>query len=99
MQLKNFSDTVMEQLTDPEFAMAYLQVSLEEEGISGLLAALGKYVKANGGIKRTAEEAQLRREAVYRMLSENGNPEIRSLDALLRVNGFQLSLTRAKTHL
>ena len=34
-----------------------------------------------GGLAGLAEKAQLNREHLYRMLSENGNPELRSLEA------------------
>ena len=94
MRLKSFSDSVMNQLRDLEFAVAYLQVSLEEGGVDEFLSACGKYIKANGEIKRSAEGANHRREAVYRMLSDKGNPEIRSLVALLKVNGIGLSVKR-----
>jgi DNA-binding phage protein len=88
MKLKSFSDTVSQQLKDPEFAMAYLQVSLEEEGIPGFLTAFGKYVKANGRVQWTAEQANLRREAVSRMLSKYGYPEIRSLETFRLGDGL-----------
>ena len=42
---------------------------------------------------KLAENASLNREHLYRMLSENGNPELRSLEALLDALGFRLSIT------
>jgi len=41
---------------------------------------------------KEAIKAQLNREHLYRMLSENGNPELRSLEALLDALGFRLSV-------
>ena len=45
-----------------------------------------------GGLAGLAETAQLDREHLYRMLSENGSPELRSLEALLDALGFRLSI-------
>jgi DNA-binding phage protein len=45
-----------------------------------------------GGLAALAEGAQLNREHLYRMLSENGNPELRGLEALLDALGFRLSV-------
>jgi probable addiction module antidote protein len=41
-----------------------------------------------------AERAHLSREALYRMLSENGNPEVRSLRAILNAGGLTLTIAR-----
>lgn len=46
----------------------------------------------NGGLAVLAEAAHLNREHLYRMLSENGNPELRSLEAVLDALGFRLSI-------
>ena len=42
---------------------------------------------------KLAEATQLNREHLYRMLSESGNPELRSLEALLDALGFRLAVT------
>ncbi len=39
-----------------------------------------------------AEKTKLNRESLYRMLSERGNPELRSLDTLLHALGFRLTV-------
>ena len=39
--------------------------------------------EAQGGVASLVEKTKLNRESLYRMLSERGNPEFRSLDALL----------------
>ena len=47
---------------------------------------------AQGGIAEIARRAKLTREAAYRMLSSSGNPELRSLVAILSAAGLQLSI-------
>jgi probable addiction module antidote protein len=40
-----------------------------------------------------ADKMKLNRKSLYRMLSGRGNPELKSLDALLHALGFRLAVT------
>jgi probable addiction module antidote protein len=44
-------------------------------------------------VAQLAEKAKLNRESLYKILSARGNPELKSLDALLHAIGFQLAVT------
>jgi len=66
---------------------------LEEDDPELFLLALRNVAEAQGGIAQLAEKAKLNRESLYRMLSDRGNPEFRSLDALLHALGFRLAVT------
>jgi hypothetical protein len=50
-----------------------------------------------GGLAALAETAQLNREHLYRTPSEDGKPELRSLEALLDALGFRLSVESKAT--
>ena len=93
MTLKNFNEYLYERLQDPEFAVVYLQDALDES-VEEFLIALRKYVQANGGVTQCAEKTQLAREAIYKMLSEQGNPELRSVYAILKSLGLTLTIAR-----
>ena len=56
------------------------------------LLALRNVTEAQGGVWSLAEKTKLNRESLYRMLSERGNPEFQSLDALLHALGFRLAV-------
>ncbi|MDA0709897.1 MAG: hypothetical protein O3B73_06790 [bacterium] len=43
-------------------------------------------------MKKLAQDAQLNRESMYRMLSEHGNPQFASLTAILKELGLKLSV-------
>ena len=43
-------------------------------------------------LRRIARKSKLTREATYRMLSKSGNPELRSLTAILGAAGLRLSV-------
>jgi probable addiction module antidote protein len=77
---------------DPAFAAEYLNSVLEDGDQKELLLALRRMSKAFGGVSKLAEEAHLNVNTLYRTLSPKGNPELKSLRALLRVMGMQLTV-------
>ncbi len=87
---RDYEDFLSEMLQDPQEARAYLNAALEDEDYRVFLLALKDVAKAFG-ISRISSETNLNRENLYRMLSENGNPQISSLIALLRAVGVRLS--------
>lgn len=89
MKLQRFDETLVKELKNREFAVAYLEDALNESA-EEFLIALRKYVQANQGMTKCAQEADINREALYRMLSEKGNPELSSLTAILNACGFKL---------
>jgi probable addiction module antidote protein len=82
-------------LKDPRQAAAYLEAALDEGDPGVLLLALRQVAQAHGGIAEIARRAGLTRESTYRILSENGNPELKSLTALLAAAGLRLSVKPA----
>lgn len=77
---------------DPDFATAYLNHVLMEGNHEDLLLALRYMSEAFGGIPRLAHSAGLNPKTLYRTLSARGNPELRSLSALLRAMGMTLAV-------
>lgn len=57
-----------------------------------LLDALRDLARRSGGIGRVAERAGLNRTFLYRMLSPSGNPEMRTMDAVLRTLGLRMGI-------
>ena len=82
-------------LKDAENAAVYVQAAIEEGDPAGLLPALRNVAEARGGIARIAEKTGLNREALYRTLSRRGNPQLKSLAAILDATGLRLSVTPA----
>ena len=77
---------------DPEFAAEYLNAVLEDGDQEEMLLALRRMARAFGGVSRLAGEAQLNATSLYRTLSPQGNPELKSLTALLKAMGMQLAV-------
>ena len=82
-------------LQDPKNAAAYIEVALTEGDSGDLLHALRNVAEARGGIAHIAEKMGLNREALYRTLSKRGNPQLKSLAAILGATGLRLSVTSA----
>jgi probable addiction module antidote protein len=77
---------------DANFATRYLNEILEEGDQADLLIALRQMTKAFGGVKAVAEKAHLNSTQLYRTLSPQGNPELRSVTAVLKAMGMRLAV-------
>ena len=89
---KPYHPELIKALRDPREAVEYLNAALEDGDPEVFLLALRDVAEAQGGVAEVAEAAKLNRENLYRMLSNRGNPELRSLDALLHALGFRLAI-------
>jgi len=83
---------LVERLKDPAEAAAYIEAAIEDGDQPALMMALRHIAQAQGGIAKLARKSKLTREATYRMLSASGNPELRSLTAILDAAGLRLSV-------
>ena len=91
-KITTYQEDLIEALKDPLEAAAYLNAAMEEDDRAVFLLALRNVAEAHGGMASVAEKAHLNRENLYRMLSEKGNPEIKSIFSLLRSMGLKLTI-------
>ena len=89
---RDYREHLDEALVEHEEALAYLNAALAEDAEVFLLALRDVARARRGGLPALAEAAHLNREHLYRMLSEKGNLELRSPEALLDALGFRLSV-------
>jgi probable addiction module antidote protein len=82
----------------PPRCLEYLRISLEEYeedgNLDAFLKAVSTVAEARGGMTRLAEETKLNRQHLYKSLSANGIPTIRTLDSVLHSLGLRLTLTQ-----
>lgn len=93
----SYEDWLIERLRDPAEAAAYLEAVIADGDQAAVMLALRQIARARGGMAEIARKAKLTREAMYRMLSKKGNPELKSLTALLRASGLRLSVKPLET--
>jgi len=74
------------------FAAEYLNSVLEDGDQDELMVALRRMAEAFGGVSGVADAANLNATTLYRTLSQRGNPELRSLTAILKAMGLRISV-------
>lgn len=79
-------------LQDSEFAAAFLNAAAADAYPDVFMLALREVVEAYGGIGAVARRAKLNRQQLYRTLANGGNPEFRTLRAILEAAGFSLAV-------
>lgn len=89
---KSYQESLLQALQNPQEAAEYLTAALEDGDSALFLLALRNVADAQG-MKTVASKAQLNRENLYRMLSEQGNPQLGSLRALLDALNLRLAIT------
>ena len=83
---------VADHLDNPKEVAVYLDAVLEEGDDKLLLVVLRNVVKSRDFVK-AAQGAGLRRETLYRYLSEDGNPRLSTLNSVLGQLDLRLSVT------
>jgi probable addiction module antidote protein len=84
--------TVESLRKDPQFAAEYLNAVLAEGDQEELMVALRYMAEAFGGVPKLAARAKLNATTLYRTLSPRGNPELRSMTAMLEAMGMRLAV-------
>ena len=91
-RLYNFDPA--ELLTSDEAIEVFLNDALETGDARHIASALGVAARAKG-MTKIAREAGLAREQLYKSLSENGNPTLETLLAVMKTIGLRLETRRA----
>jgi probable addiction module antidote protein len=92
----DYHDELIKSLKNHKHAVAYLNAALEEslngdaESQKLLLLALKNVVEAQGNVSNLAKKSKIRRESIYKMLSEDGNPYLQSFTSLIHAMGFNM---------
>lgn len=94
MPTKDYQSDLLQRLANPEYAAQYLKVAFDETLADGnrsaFLLALKNVVEAKGAMQTVANEAQISRQHLYRMLSEEGNPTLETLTSVLKAVGMTI---------
>lgn len=80
---------VADYLDSEEMIAEYLAAVMEDDDTALLAAALGDVARARG-MTQLARETGLAREALYRSLSETGNPSFATVNKVMHALGLKL---------
>ena len=80
-----------DHLETEEDILYYLEAAMEGNDAKHIASALGDVARSKG-MTEIAKKAGLGRQALYSALSENGNPTLETLVAVLNALGLELSV-------
>ena len=86
----SYREALLRDLTNPVEAEHYLNAVLEDYP-EGFLKALRNVAQARQ-MAKVAQDAGIQRESLYRALSEDGNPTLETLTAVLEALGLRLAV-------
>lgn len=94
MALETLPWDIADSLDTPERIALSIEAVLEDGDPTLIAAAIGDVARAKG-MSQVAQKAGLSREAMHRALSEDGNPRLTTLMAVLKALGLRLTVTPA----
>ncbi len=90
MPLETTKWDVTEYLDNEEAVFAYIEAAFEDGDAAVITHALGNVARARG-MTGIAKEAGVTREALYKALTENGDPKLSTLLGVLKALGVTLA--------
>ena len=90
-RVTDYRKTLLESLSDTEEAAFYLEAALDDSNEMFLVTL--RYVAESRQMSKVAEDAGVAREALYRMLSDTGNPTLSTLTSILDALGPMITTT------
>lgn len=91
MQIETREFDIQNYLKTPEQQAAYIEAALEENDPGFLAKALGDVARARG-MTQVAKDAGVTREALYRALSETGDPRLSTFMGVMNALGLKLKV-------
>ena len=93
---RTWHEILMEQLSDRDDAIDYLQVTLEEYQVDGdtsfFLSEIRTVVEAQGGVSKLAEKINIEPQILSDMLTSKVAPRLDTFSTILRTLGCRLSI-------
>ncbi|MCL1864204.1 MAG: putative addiction module antidote protein [Spirochaetes bacterium] len=80
-----------EALDNEEVITEYLKLAFEDGNPEYIKSALANVAKSRN-MTSIAKQMGISRQGLYNMLSENGNPEFKTIQSMLEVLGVKLSI-------
>jgi probable addiction module antidote protein len=91
MALKTTPFDAARYLTTPEAQAEFLTAAFESDDAGHIADAIGIVARAHG-MSAVARGAGITREALYKSLSEDGDPRLSTLLGVMRALGFTLTV-------
>ncbi len=92
----SYHDDLIERLKTPERRIGYINAALADGDPKILLSVLEDCAEAMGGVGWLARETKLSRPAIYKIISNKGNPRWDSLTKVLAAFGLRINVSDSK---
>ena len=92
----NYKELLLERLKVPKYREAYINAALKDGDPKILLAVLEDCANAMGGVAWLAKETRLSRPAIYKIISDKGNPRWDNLAKVLSAFDLRINVSFAK---
>jgi probable addiction module antidote protein len=79
----SYNKRLLKHLKNSDEAAAYLNAVLAEGDSKLFLKALGKVAEAKGGVGQLSSKTKVSRVGLYKVFSEKGNPEFKTIEGIL----------------
>ncbi len=94
MGLKTTVFDPAEYLATEEAVIAYLDAAMEDNDPAHIARALGDVARSEG-MTEIAKRSGLGRQALYKALSDEGNPTLETVTAIINSLGLRLTVQKA----
>ncbi|MFP3542047.1 putative addiction module antidote protein [Rhizobium sp. SIMBA_035] len=95
MPLETTRFDIQDHLKTPEEQIVYLEAAFEDGDPALIAHALGDVARAVG-MTSVAKEAGVTREALYKSLSETGDPRLSTFFGVIKALGLKISISPGK---
>ena len=93
MPSKPYTPKLLERLNDPGYAVDYLTEVLQNESQEAFMIALKHVIESRQqSVADLAGEIGVTRQGLYKILSEDGNPRLSTLNQLLKTLGMKITI-------
>ena len=92
----SYKKLLLERLKEPKHREAYVNAALKDGDPKILLAVLEDCAEAMGGVAWLAKETHLSRPAIYKIISDKGNPRWDSLAKVLSAFDLRINVSLSK---
>lgn len=97
-KFRTLDEIIQDELKDETSRNKYLEIAVEDYFENGeeaeLLLAIRQVVIAGIGFSALSERTGLSRESLYKSLSGNGNPKLKTLQLILSALGYGVKVKR-----
>lgn len=91
MSLETTRFDILDHLKTPEERLAYIEAAFDDGDTAFIANALGDVARSMG-MTAVAKEAGVTREALYKALSEKGDPKLSTLLGVMKALGIHLTV-------